>query len=114
MADVKDLKSALLYALKVEVANEASYRDSHSVRGARETTDSPCESPGKKEIGKLRKEIQNLMVQRQNLRRRRITCWGCGRAGHVRSNCPRVNQEVPCRTSVTKSKKECSNRKESD
>ncbi|GFY08155.1 retrovirus-related Pol polyprotein from transposon 412 [Trichonephila clavipes] len=33
MAD--DLKSALIYALKVEVASEASCRDSHSVRGAR-------------------------------------------------------------------------------
>ncbi|GFX54381.1 retrovirus-related Pol polyprotein from transposon 412 [Trichonephila clavipes] len=63
------------------------------------------------------------MACRQNLRRRRITCWvcggagqlrsssprintyrnfkcwGCGRTGHVRSNCSRVNQEDPCRTS---------------
>ncbi|GFV25640.1 retrovirus-related Pol polyprotein from transposon 412 [Trichonephila clavipes] len=35
MADVQDLKSALFYFLKVEAANEASCRDSHSVRGAR-------------------------------------------------------------------------------
>ncbi|GFV40132.1 uncharacterized protein TNCV_1533801 [Trichonephila clavipes] len=41
MADVQALKSVL----KVEAANEASYRDSHSVRGARVTTDAPCESP---------------------------------------------------------------------
>ncbi|GFV25639.1 retrovirus-related Pol polyprotein from type-1 retrotransposable element R1 [Trichonephila clavipes] len=34
MADVQDLKSALFYFLKVEAANEASCRDSHSVRGA--------------------------------------------------------------------------------
>ncbi|GFX01433.1 uncharacterized protein TNCV_1864071 [Trichonephila clavipes] len=101
MADVQDLK----YALKVEAANEASYRDSHSVRGARVTTDAPCESTWRKEIEKLRKEIQSLMAQRQNLRRR-ITCWG--------SNCPRVNQEDPSRTSVTESKKVCSNRQESD
>ncbi|GFY24088.1 uncharacterized protein TNCV_1011411 [Trichonephila clavipes] len=74
MAYVQDLKSALLYALKVEAANEANYSDSHSVRGARVTTDAPCESPWRKEIEKLRKEIQNLMAQRQNLRRRRITC----------------------------------------
>ncbi|GFW78230.1 integrase_H2C2 domain-containing protein [Trichonephila clavipes] len=38
-------------------------------------------------------------------------CWGCGRAGHIRSNRPRVNQEDPCRTNVTESKKVCSNRK---
>ncbi|GFX98411.1 uncharacterized protein TNCV_4001801 [Trichonephila clavipes] len=110
MTDVQDLKSAL----KVEAANEASCRDSHSVRGARVTTDAPCESPWRKEIEKLRKEIQDLMAQRQNLRRRRITCWGCGRTGHLRSNCPRVNQEDPCGTSVTESKKVCSNRKGSD
>ncbi|GFW23043.1 retrovirus-related Pol polyprotein from transposon 412 [Trichonephila clavipes] len=135
MADVQDLKSALLYALKVEAANEASCRDSHSVRGARVTADAPCESPWRKEIEKPREEIQDLMAQRQNLRRHRIMCWGyggagplrsscprinkdhnikcwgCSRTGHVRSNCPRVNQEDPYCTSVTESKKVCSNRK---
>ncbi|PRD18545.1 UNVERIFIED_CONTAM: hypothetical protein NCL1_60214, partial [Trichonephila clavipes] len=136
MADVQDLKSALLYALKVEAANDASCRDSHSVRGAIVTTDAPCEYPWRKEIEKLRDEIQDLMAQRQNLRRHRITCWvcsraghlrsscprinkedhnikcwGCGRTAHVRSNCLRVNQEDPCRTSVTESNKVCSNRK---
>ncbi|GFX95170.1 CCHC-type domain-containing protein [Trichonephila clavipes] len=133
MAGFKDLKSALLYALKVEATNEASCRDSHSVRGA---TDVPCESPWWKEIEKLREEIQDLMAQRQDLKRRRITCWGCGgaghlrsscprinkedhnikcwvcgRTGHVRSNCPRVNQKDPCCTSVTESKKERNNPK---
>ncbi|GFU08173.1 uncharacterized protein TNCV_3766241 [Trichonephila clavipes] len=103
MTDVQDFKSALLYALKVEAANEASCRDNHSVRGARVTTDAPCESPCRKEIEKLREEIQDLMAQRQNLRRRRISCWGCGGAGHLRSSCPRINN-------VTESKKVCSNR----
>ncbi|GFV55764.1 uncharacterized protein TNCV_167501 [Trichonephila clavipes] len=93
MADVQDLKSALLYALKEESAYEDSCRDSHSVRGARVTTDVPCESPWRKEIEKLREEIQDLMVQRQNLRRRRITCWGFGGAGHLRCSCPRINKE---------------------
>ncbi|GFV84434.1 protein NYNRIN [Trichonephila clavipes] len=113
MADVQDLKSALLYALKLEAVTQASHRDHQSVRGARVTTDAPCESPWRKEIEKLREKIQDLMAQRQNMRRRRITCWGCGGSGHVRSNCPRVNQKDPCRTSVTESKKVCSNRKAS-
>ncbi|GFV31475.1 hypothetical protein TNCV_3462811 [Trichonephila clavipes] len=77
-----------------------------------------------------------LMAQRQSLRRRRITSWGCGgaghlrssfprinkenhnikclgcgRTGHVRSNYPRVNQEDPSRTSLTETKEVCSNRK---
>ncbi|GFX09447.1 uncharacterized protein TNCV_4698331 [Trichonephila clavipes] len=136
MADVQDLKSALLYALKLEAATQASRRDRQSIRGARVTTDAPCESLWRKKIEKLREEIQDLRAQRQNLRRRRITfwgcggaghprsscprinkedhnikCWGCSRSRHVRSNCPRVNQKDPCRTSVTKSKKVCSNRK---
>ncbi|GFV82414.1 uncharacterized protein TNCV_3982071 [Trichonephila clavipes] len=136
MADVQDLKSALLYALKLEAANEASCRNRHSIRGTRVNTDAPCESPWVKEIEKLKEEIKDLMAQRQTLRRRRITCWGCsgagnlksscprinkedrnikcwgcGSTGHVRSNCPRVNQKDPCRTSVTESKKVFSNRK---
>ncbi|GFS73486.1 uncharacterized protein TNCV_1101891 [Trichonephila clavipes] len=93
MADIQDLKSALLYALKVEAANEASCRYNHSVRGARVTTDAPCESPWRKAIEKLREEIQDLMAQRQNLRIRRITCWGCGGAGHLRSSCPRIKKD---------------------
>ncbi|GFU37138.1 uncharacterized protein TNCV_1555151 [Trichonephila clavipes] len=93
MADVQDLKSALVYALKVEAANEARCRDSHSIRVTRVTTDAPCQSPWRKEIGKLREEIQDLMTQRQKLRRRRITCWGCGGAGHLRSSCPRIIKE---------------------
>ncbi|GFX69820.1 gag-pol [Trichonephila clavipes] len=81
-------------------------------------------------------KLRDLMAQRQNLRIRRIMCWGCGgtghlrsscprinkedhnikcwgcgRTGHVRSNFPRVNQDDPCRTSVTESKRVCSNRK---
>ncbi|GFV93287.1 integrase_H2C2 domain-containing protein [Trichonephila clavipes] len=93
LADFKDLKSALLYALKVETAVQASCRNSHSIRGARVTADVPCESPWRKEIEKLREEIQDLMAQRQNLRRRRIMCWGCGGTGHLRSSCPQINKE---------------------
>ncbi|GFY36381.1 integrase_H2C2 domain-containing protein [Trichonephila clavipes] len=40
-----------------------------------------------------------------------MNCWGCGRPEHVRSNFPQANQKDPCRTSVTESKKVCSNRK---
>ncbi|GFX75704.1 retrovirus-related Pol polyprotein from transposon 412 [Trichonephila clavipes] len=117
MEDVQDLKSALLYALKVEAANETNCRDRHFVRGARATTDAPCESPWRKEIEKLREEIQDLMAQRQNLRRRRITFWGCGGAGHLRSSCPRINKDhnIKCwgcgRTGHCNRIKVCSNRK---
>ncbi|GFX11364.1 retrovirus-related Pol polyprotein from transposon 412 [Trichonephila clavipes] len=89
-----------------------------------------------KDIKKLKEEIQELMAQLQNRRRRSITCWGCGepghlrrnyhrnnkkdrstkcwgcgRAGHLRNNCPRVNQKHPHRANVIESKEVCRNRK---
>ncbi|GFS69774.1 hypothetical protein TNCV_3006601 [Trichonephila clavipes] len=92
-ADVQDLKSALLYALKLDAAKEASCRDHHSIRWIRVIADAPSESPWIKEIEKLGEKIQDFMAQRQNLRRRIITCWECGGAGHLRSSCPRINKE---------------------
>ncbi|GFV40060.1 uncharacterized protein TNCV_1459121 [Trichonephila clavipes] len=88
MADVQDHKSSLLYALKFDAANEASCRDRFSIREGRVTADEPCESRCIKEIEKLKEEIQDLMAQLQNRRRRSITCWGRGEPGHLRSNCP--------------------------
>ncbi|GFW44389.1 uncharacterized protein TNCV_1748181 [Trichonephila clavipes] len=58
MAGVKDLKSALLYALKVEAATQASCIDRHSIREARVTADEPCESRCIKEIEKLKEKMQ--------------------------------------------------------
>ncbi|GFT23546.1 uncharacterized protein TNCV_3510511 [Trichonephila clavipes] len=92
MADVKDPKSVLLYDLKVEVATQASGIDRHSIREARVTLDTPCESPWKNDIDKLRNEFQALKAQGQSRRRRSITCWG-GESGHLRSNSPRNNKE---------------------
>ncbi|GFV56836.1 CCHC-type domain-containing protein [Trichonephila clavipes] len=57
------------------------------------TANAPCESTWIKEIEKLREEIQDLTAQRQNLRTHRITCWGCGGEGHLRSSCPQINKE---------------------
>ncbi|GFV28702.1 uncharacterized protein TNCV_3986521 [Trichonephila clavipes] len=118
------------------VAPQASCIDLHFIRRARVTADAPCESPWRKEIKKLKEEIQDLVAQRQNKRRRSLTCWefgepgqlrsncsrnnkedlstkcwGCGGAGHLRNNCPRVNQKDPHRANVMESKKVCSHRK---
>ncbi|GFW03991.1 uncharacterized protein TNCV_2051071 [Trichonephila clavipes] len=138
MADVQDLKSTLLYARKLDAANEASCRSRLYIRGIKVNADTSCEYPWINQIEKLRGEMLDLMVQRQNRRRRRITCWGCeeaehlrsscprinkedrnikcwvcGKTGHERSMCPQVNQEGFCRTSVTESKKVFSHRKKS-
>ncbi|GFT91564.1 uncharacterized protein TNCV_3903571 [Trichonephila clavipes] len=50
IAGIKDLKSALLHALKVEAATQTSCIDRHSIREARVTADEPCESRCIKEI----------------------------------------------------------------
>ncbi|GFW58963.1 gag-pol [Trichonephila clavipes] len=79
--------------------------------------------------------MQDLIVQRQNQRRRSIMCWGvesrnlrsncsrnnkedrstkcwgCGGAGHLRNNCPRVNQNDPHLSNIIESKKVCSHKK---
>ncbi|GFW46353.1 uncharacterized protein TNCV_4810411 [Trichonephila clavipes] len=93
MADVQDLKSALIYAPEIEAATQASRRDCQSIRGARVTLDAPCESPWKSDIEKLRDEFQAFKVQRQNQEKRSFKYWGCGGTGHLRRNCPRSRKD---------------------
>ncbi|PRD21791.1 UNVERIFIED_CONTAM: hypothetical protein NCL1_50831 [Trichonephila clavipes] len=45
MADVQDLKSVLLYALKLKATTQAHHRDRYSIQEARVTVDAPCEFP---------------------------------------------------------------------
>ncbi|GFX16443.1 uncharacterized protein TNCV_601661 [Trichonephila clavipes] len=93
MADVQGLKSALLYALQMEAATQASRRDCYSIRRASVTTDEPCESRCIKEIEKLKEEMQALMTQSQNQEKRKFKCWGCIGTGRLRRNCPRARKE---------------------
>ncbi|GFX54952.1 uncharacterized protein TNCV_3318691 [Trichonephila clavipes] len=74
-------------------ATQASRRDRQSIRGARVTLDSPCESPWISDIEKLRDESQAFKDQRQNQEKRNFKCWGCGRTGHLRRNCPRSRKD---------------------
>ncbi|GFW16113.1 retrovirus-related Pol polyprotein from transposon 412 [Trichonephila clavipes] len=105
MADVQDLKSALLSALKLEAATQASRRDRQSIRGARVNLDAPCESPWKSDIEKLRDEIQAFKAQRQNQDKRNFKCWGCGGTGHLRRNCPRSRMDENTITAVNRGDK---------
>ncbi|GFX96863.1 uncharacterized protein TNCV_1648981 [Trichonephila clavipes] len=103
MADVQDLKSALLYALKLEAATQASRRDRHSIRGARVTADEPCESRLLKEMEKLKEEMQTIKAGISNKEKRNFKCWGCGGTEQLRRNCPRVRKEE---NTVSSSKQE--------
>ncbi|GFS65083.1 uncharacterized protein TNCV_1635821 [Trichonephila clavipes] len=89
MADVQDLKSALLYALKLEAATQASRKDHHSIRGARVIGDEPYESRLIKEMEKLKEEMQTIKAGISYQEKRNFKCWGCGGTGHPRRNCPR-------------------------
>ncbi|GFT14133.1 uncharacterized protein TNCV_1208921 [Trichonephila clavipes] len=94
MTDVQDLKSALLYALKLEAGTQATRQILQSIRGARVTLYAPCESPWKSDIEKLRNEFQAFKAQRENQEKRNFKCWGCGGTGHLRKKCPRSRKDV--------------------
>ncbi|GFS49791.1 uncharacterized protein TNCV_4344621 [Trichonephila clavipes] len=93
MADEQDLKSALLYALKLEAATQASRRDRQTIRGARVTADEPCESRLLKEMEKLKEEMKTIKAGISNQAKRNFKCWGCGGTGHLKRNCPRARKE---------------------
>ncbi|GFW27973.1 uncharacterized protein TNCV_768531 [Trichonephila clavipes] len=93
MADVQNLKSVLLYALKLEAVTQASRKDRHSIRGVRVTADEPCESRLLKEMEKLKEEMQTIKAGISNQEKRDYKCLGCGGTGHLRRNCPRARKE---------------------
>ncbi|GFV21375.1 uncharacterized protein TNCV_2371321 [Trichonephila clavipes] len=101
--DAQDLKSALLYALKLEAATQDSRRDRQSIRGARVNLDVPCESPWKSDIEKLRDEFQAFKFQHQSQEKRNFKCWRSGGTGHLRRNCPRSRKDE---NAVSSSKQE--------
>ncbi|GFW22782.1 uncharacterized protein TNCV_2765941 [Trichonephila clavipes] len=103
MADVQDLKSALLYDLKLEAATQTSRRDRQSILGARVTADEPCKSRLLKEMEKLKEEMQTIKAGISNQEKRNFKCWGCGGTGHLRRNCPRARKEE---NTVSSSKQE--------
>ncbi|KAF8786035.1 Retrovirus-related Pol polyprotein like [Argiope bruennichi] len=83
LADVKDIGSALVFAHKIEAAQQATRKDRHPIKAV---SDADSDSDFVKQIDDLRREIRRLK-ERKDGRSTEIRCWTCGTAGHVRRNC---------------------------
>ncbi|KFM76550.1 hypothetical protein X975_12180, partial [Stegodyphus mimosarum] len=83
MADVKDLKSALGYAMKFEVAQQATRRDRHPIRAAhiQELVD-----PRTARLDYLTRKV-NALTRNTGDKKPFVKCWNCGAEGHIRRNC---------------------------
>ena len=84
LADLKDIASSLVYAHKIEVAQQASRKDRLTIRGIAATDP---ETDFSKLIEDLRSKIRSLK-ESKNGRDKRIRCWNCDEDGHVRRNVP--------------------------
>ncbi|GFS51526.1 gag-Pol polyprotein [Nephila pilipes] len=84
LADVKDIGSALVYAHKIEAAQQATRKDRHSIRAV-SAIDS--DSDFIKQIEDSQRKIRSL-EERTGGRNTKIQCWTCGADGHVRRKCP--------------------------
>ncbi|KFM74180.1 hypothetical protein X975_13494, partial [Stegodyphus mimosarum] len=83
MADVKDLKSALVYALKFEAAQQATRRDLHPIRAAH------IQEPVDQLMARLNDLARQVNALQRNIgdKKPTVKCWNCGTLGHMRRNC---------------------------
>ncbi|KAF8782265.1 Retrovirus-related Pol polyprotein like [Argiope bruennichi] len=100
MAETKDLKSALVYAIKFEAAQQASRRDRHFIRGAEVKRD---EDPLLKVMTQLLEEFRG-MKQRSGdetgkFKRNNARCWKCGAKAISKGNArlAKINGLGACR-----------------
>ncbi|GFT28015.1 CCHC-type domain-containing protein [Nephila pilipes] len=91
LAELKDLKSALVYGLKYEAAQQASRRDRHLVRGAEITNSDPGMADNLKE---MRDILLSLNVKyNRNAQKTKVTCWRCGAEGHIQRSCKALQDQ---------------------
>ncbi|KAF8770190.1 hypothetical protein HNY73_017752 [Argiope bruennichi] len=83
LADVKDIGSALVFAHKIEAAQQGTRKDRHPIRAVSAAN---LDSDFVKQIDYLRRGIRRLKECKDG-RSTEIRCWTCGTAGHVRRNC---------------------------
>ncbi|GFU33971.1 retrovirus-related Pol polyprotein from transposon 412 [Trichonephila clavipes] len=87
MADLKDLKGALVFAMKFEAAQQATRKDRHPIRAVNEsdTSNSSVERL-ERQMRSLMNRVESLMSQKAD-GKKTLKCWTCGREGHLQRSC---------------------------
>ncbi|GFX11930.1 retrovirus-related Pol polyprotein from transposon 412 [Trichonephila clavipes] len=87
MADLKDLKRALVFAMKLEAAQQATRKDRHPIRAVNEsdTSNSSVERL-ERQMRSFMNRVESLMSQKAD-GKKTLKCWTCGREGHLQRSC---------------------------
>ncbi|GFX36848.1 gag-Pol polyprotein [Trichonephila clavipes] len=87
MADLKDLKGALVFAMKFEAAQQATRTDRHPIRAVNEsdTSNSSVERL-ERQMRSFMNRVESLMSQKAD-GKKTLKCWTCGREGHLQRSC---------------------------
>ncbi|GFV91581.1 retrovirus-related Pol polyprotein from transposon 412 [Trichonephila clavipes] len=87
MADFKDLKGALVFAMKFEAAQQATRKDRHPIRAVNEsdTSNSSVERL-ERQMRSFMNRVESLMSQKAD-GKKTLKCWTCGREGHLQRSC---------------------------
>ncbi|GFX67703.1 CCHC-type domain-containing protein [Trichonephila clavipes] len=88
MADLKDLKGALVFAMKFEeAAQQATRKDRHPIRAVNEsdTSNSSVERL-ERQMRSFMNRVESLMSQKAD-GKKTLKCWTCGREGHLQGSC---------------------------
>ncbi|GFV52414.1 retrovirus-related Pol polyprotein from transposon 412 [Trichonephila clavipes] len=93
MADLKDLKEALVFAMKFEAAQQATRKDRHPIQAVNEsdTSNSSVERL-ERQMRSFMNRVESLMSQKAD-GKKTLKCWTCGREGHLQRSC-RARQGV--------------------
>ncbi|GFT49200.1 retrovirus-related Pol polyprotein from transposon 412 [Trichonephila clavipes] len=86
MADLKDLKGALVFAMKFEAAQQATRKDRHPIRAVNESDTSSGVERLERQMRSFLNRVESLMSQKAD-GKKTLKCWTCGREGHLQRSC---------------------------
>ncbi|GFX05710.1 retrovirus-related Pol polyprotein from transposon 412 [Trichonephila clavipes] len=106
MADLKDLKGALVFAMKFEAAQQATRKDRHPIRAVNEsdTSNSSVERL-ERQMRSFLNRVESLMSQKAD-GKKTLKCWTCGREGHLQRSC-RARQGAETNSASRKEVSQC-------